>query len=112
MVTLTVYGECDTVSTSQTVTVVASGLAELEGGNITLYPNPATDQLQLSYSAGLNGNVQTDILDMSGKTVHSSAYALSSGATQSIDVSALKPGVYHIRIRLNDTQKVMRFVKK
>lgn len=112
VVTLTVYGECDTVSTSQTVTVVASGLAELEGGNITLYPNPATDQLQLSYSAGLNGNVQTDILDMSGKTVHSSAYALSSGATQSIDVSALKPGVYHIRIRLNDTQKVMRFVKK
>jgi len=112
VITLTVYGECDTVTTTQTVAVVASGLAEIEGGTITLYPNPASDMLNLSFTAGLNGNVRTDILDMSGKTVYNSNFALTSGGTQTIDIQSLKPGVYHVRIRMNDAQKVLKFVKK
>ncbi|MGQ3012123.1 MAG: GEVED domain-containing protein [Flavobacteriales bacterium] len=112
VITLTVYGECDTVTTTQTASVVASGLAEIEGGTITLYPNPAADLLNLRFTAELNGNVQTDILDMSGKIVYNSNFALTSGGTQTMDVQSLKPGVYHVRIRMNDAQKVLKFVKK
>jgi len=68
----------------------AAGLTEVAGA-VELYPNPVTDRLQLRTAQTLSGG-QYQIRDSFGLVVASGAVAAS------LDVSALKPGVYTLRL--------------
>lgn len=57
--------------------------------NITVYPNPADNQV---YIDGLNGNESINVLSLSGQTIRTINYG------QGIDVSFLSSGVYFLQI--------------
>ena len=87
--------------------VIAVGIADVdEEIPFTLYPQPATEQL---FIAGLNqtGNHQIAIFGIDGKAVRNETLSGNS-----LNVSGLKPGMYVLRITLDDgTRPVpMKFI--
>ena len=77
-------------STAARTTLATTSQASLPetDNRLELYPNPATDQLLLRSGKSLTGT-EFRIQDSLGRLV-----ASGSGASGSVDVSALKPGVY------------------
>ncbi len=75
---------------------------------LIVYPNPAQDDLRL-YSQDDITDAQVDVLDMSGKTLLKTR--LDGPAYDHINISSLSPGIYIVRIRTNDSDKSLRFIK-
>jgi plastocyanin len=78
---------------------------EFDAGEFSIYPNPANEMIQISMTnyAAISG---FEILDATGRLVESGKY------TGSIDVSALSPGAYMIKIMSNGEYAVGRFMKE
>lgn len=91
---------------------VVNGVSELQGGNVGMYPNPATDELHI-VSQGLQGNFVAEIYDMLGQKVYSFKPQTSDLKPQTtIDISRLRPGIYNIEIISGDKRSSGRFMKK
>ena len=79
---------------------------------LTIYPNPTSGLLNIRIDASLTGDGQAfiDLMDISGKTL----YSLTETPGQSIlrlDLTGLPPGIYFIRLKINDRifhQKLIR----
>lgn len=76
---------------------------------ITLYPNPATDQVKLDINADATDILRIKITDFHGRIVKQIQTNISTGLNQvSIDVSELASGLYTIQLKdsnkLNSTQ--------
>ena len=81
-------------STLLTVTGEAEGLGliSLDSRALSVYPNPATDVLNIDL--GSNKVAQSiEIVNLTGQSV------MKSKAVESLDVSSLAPGVYIVRVR-------------
>lgn len=74
------------------------GLNELGTQEFGLYPNPANESVTLS---GLSGNETISIIDLAGKTVLSTE---NTGATQTINVSDIKAGIYNVVVISNGSR--------
>lgn len=61
-----------------------------------VYPNPATETLTISNSAGNNAPTQYSITDMAGRAVLNGS--LSVGSATAIDICAFTPGSYIIEM--------------
>ncbi len=109
-ITLTVYGLCDTVTTTQVYDAVALDNEEILFQELSLYPNPATDVLNLQIPNANTELFQMDILDITGKVL--SVHKNVSGSNHSVDVHMLQPGVYQLKITSNNGSKTLPFVKK
>jgi hypothetical protein len=64
-----------------------------ENGKIQVYPNPANEQLNISWSGILQPDVRISIINMEGQTLYSSA-APASLTHSAISVAMLPPGMY------------------
>lgn len=79
---------------------------ELEFANITIYPNPVENILNIS---GYDGTLQLEIINLVGNVIKREAVE----SNQNIMLSELKPGVYFIVITDdNGNKKSFKFVKK
>ena len=64
---------------------------------LQIYPNPVADLAQVSFMLSRRGELKLHIVDSSGRTVGSmSLEGIYGPNTTSLDVSGLRPGVYHI----------------
>lgn len=85
-------------------------LSEENSPGASIYPNPATNEIQLEYLAK-NENAEIYINDMNSNPVK--ALSLDGQKkTTSIDISSLKEGLYFITIVDGNKTLVKRFVKK
>lgn len=81
---------------------------------VNVYPNPATEALNIDFSEFVRDMAQVTIYDASGKVVRSTMY---SGAQllafQSIDIEDLPAGVYSLRVTVDQVNVVGKnFLKK
>lgn len=77
-------------------------------GNIAVFPNPATNILNVTNPAFINGAYDLEIYDNLGRFIRrSSNYR---GETQSIDISDLPNGIYYLSIPLEKDRTTQRFV--
>jgi len=77
-----------------TGTLEGMGTVELGGKTLSVYPNPATDIVNVSLADGLQ--VQSiEVVNMAGQSVY------SAKAANSINVSFLPAGVYVVRVKDN-----------
>ncbi len=74
-------------------------------------PNPASDLIYLNLSSFDQNQALYEIFDISGKRVLSNSLNIQSGPSQSINISELANGTYHLVIRQNDVQINTTFVK-
>jgi hypothetical protein len=81
---------------SGTVTATSVGLDEITvGKNISIYPNPAKDQITISTAASLK-NASVSIFDMTGRLVHEKNNL--EGKSNVIDISNYDSGIYFFEI--------------
>jgi len=82
-----VFSECEDV--------IIIGIDEqADPGILSVYPNPADDQIQLN-TAGLTGNSEVIITDMTGKTAL--RHYINSNLSM-LDVSVLSEGMYILTV--------------
>jgi hypothetical protein len=76
--------------------------------DVTLYPNPATDKLNvICYT--LYGNETMEIFSAVGQRVFKSEIR---NPKSEVDISALPPGIYFTEIVSGDQKKVLKFIKQ
>lgn len=81
---------------------IATDVTEAEFSNVSVYPNPTMDKLNL---VGIEGNFQVSILNVQGDEVFA-----ANNATQ-INVSDLAAGMYHLKLSSANGSKVIKFNK-
>ena len=89
------------------------GVDELpDYGELTIFPNPAQNELTIDLIAKVDGNAQVQIMDLSGRVlIEDDMNASSSFAEYFADVSAFKKGTYVIRISTANGIYTKKFVK-
>lgn len=78
----------------------ASGIAESGTAELQFYPNPVSSILMLDLPADFE-NGEAKIFNLSGKLIEK---ARLSKEMQEVDVKALEPGIYLLRISSNDSR--------
>ena len=89
------FGESKILPRSQNDVVVATGIGELAGAIVTLFPNPANNVMTLDLG-GLSGRTEYTLHDATGRLVASDVITRDRGT---IDVSALTNGAYVMTLR-------------
>lgn len=79
-----------------------AGINDVNAANVALYPNPATDKLNVV----ADGVKTIEIIDATGRVV------MTRYQAGSIDVSALANGIYMVRTMTNEGVSVQKIVKK
>ena len=80
-------------------------VGEEEFQNVKLYPNPATDQLQITSNQGIE---TLTVLDINGRILNSINISASD---YSLDISSLSKGVYFLEIKSGESKSVKKFIK-
>jgi len=83
--------------------------SEFQKKHYTIFPNPASDQINLSFPSFLN-NVNVKIISVTGQTVYQKANL--SGDNLSLNVSDLANGIYIIQISDGISISSSKFIKQ
>ena len=79
--------------------------------DITLFPNPALDNVNIRYSAKSDSKVVVRVSDVLGTSQIVETYAAQKGENNfNLDVSAFRNGVYLIKIQVGKEIHALRFV--
>jgi PKD repeat protein len=96
---------------SDVIVVNVAELDEIDG--LSLYPNPAENEVNLQFIVKDAKTVQVQIQDVTGKIVQYHNVNAAIGANLVVmDTQALSSGVYFVAIKSGESQKVMQFVVK
>ncbi len=92
-----------------TVTFSLLGLEDFNKIQFSMYPNPATSNLEIVLPSQLN-NASLEVFDVLGREIYSSNFKNKSFSI--IDVSAWNSGVYLVKVSNNNSTQTKRFVKQ
>ena len=87
---------------SKTIVPVPTGINDIQVSNskVSLYPNPTTGMVQISWVETAREKGQISVTDVTGREVYHTSVDLNIGAGQhNLDLSGLKNGNYVIAIR-------------
>ncbi|CAN0106674.1 unnamed protein product, partial [Chrysoparadoxa australica] len=89
---------------------VAENKAQL-GPDFRVYPNPASDQVNIRVNLETAGQVAVEILDLNGKTLDSRAYGSIQGMWDlPYDANQLNPGVYLVKVSVDGVAQTKRLI--
>jgi hypothetical protein len=77
---------------------------------LQVYPNPATDLIHVVFDQ--NGPTDINLIDMTGRVIHSTRYQGAGFTDYSLDISSLNPGIYFVQVGTGMNSKVLRFIKE
>jgi hypothetical protein len=98
-----------------TLTEVVSNTADVNGllEDMTIFPNPVSDQFQLLLNSKENANYQLIIANMQGQRLLNQRVALTAGEqSQTIDISTLSKGVYTLILTDGQLSSTRRIIKQ
>lgn len=88
-----------------------TGVNTLTKKNLTVYPNPASQELNVIHD--FSGNTEITIYNISGQPVYKAQYTESAGLNkQNLNVGALPAGMYSLQVRSGKEVKTVKFLKK
>lgn len=80
---------------------------------LSLYPNPAGNELSLDFSSEKAGEGQLLVLDLMGRVVLTQKLTVLTGKNQyDLSIENLHEGSYFVRLQLPDGQASLKFVKQ
>ncbi len=90
-----------------------SGTHAIEGLQLYVYPNPASDILELSFNIERAGKIRADLIDLSGRTISTliDKEFAAGRYTESIPLGDIEPGRYILFIRIKSGIKAVPIVK-
>lgn len=83
---------------------VITGLEDVAEATVSLYPNPASDVINVQWSGAQVDQVQ--LMDLTGRTVQNQQIANASAGVLQLGVEALPAGTYIMTVTGNDGQMV------
>ena len=84
--------------------IISSGISERNIRNVSIYPNPATDKIEIDLS--LKDNFSVEILNIIGVTV------LYVRNQNTIDISGLRRGVYFLKLSSSNESYIQKLIKR
>ncbi len=76
---------------------------------VTIFPNPATDQISISFDEEFDDDFNAVIRDITGKKMlEFSEHTLAGEHETSLDVSTLQNGIYFLEITRNSKQSILK----
>ncbi len=94
---------------------ILSGYETMENysaaGSLSVYPNPVSDRLSISYDGGGQGRVL--LRDLTGRILSGQNIGMQEYSDRiELNVSDLLPGIYFIELRTSNKRSVCKFVKQ
>ncbi|MFH0755794.1 MAG: T9SS type A sorting domain-containing protein, partial [Bacteroidota bacterium] len=104
------YGD-STTSPILTVKVIATGLNQLSSRDaISMYPNPASVNLSITFSDKMNGIADISIFDSRGKAILKKKASILNGGISSIDLSGIPNGIYIVKVTSGDVAETLKLI--
>lgn len=75
--------------------------------DVTVYPNPATDELHIDMLS--DGNAHVNLYNLTGRKVYSSKVTDTSNV---VNISSVKNGIYVLEVQAGNARKTMKFQVK
>jgi len=98
------------LSAKDTFAVPAVRVADIASLTADLFPNPATDQLNVIVDAAAAGMAEYTVVDLLGRTLIAGQFQVEAGRnTLPLSVSSIENGVYFIRLEQNGAESVNQF---
>lgn len=92
---------------------IISALAPVAKGlSISIFPNPAADQLFIRFDDATMGKVEMDIINSIGQVLRSRQANPKAELMANFDLTDLPTGVYYLRIRTDEGMQTYPVVKK
>lgn len=93
--------ECVSPRTEVNITILS--VDNIEGvNNITIYPNPASDNLNVAIQSTTTGKMNIRLFNQVGALVKVDQFVIGGGTqTQSININDLAAGIYQIELEIN-----------
>lgn len=91
-------------------TATASLISNELDFNVTVFPNPATENVNVTINSTLlNQNVSVQIIDLSGKVMLNESVVLTEGEQYvNLDVSTLDSGIYIVKVNELSTKLIIK----
>lgn len=81
----------------------ANGIAEdIEALNVTPYPNPTVDRINIPFGVQMSGTVNVHVYDVAGKLVMTDELCLKNNSSITMDVTALTTGLHTFELTFED----------
>lgn len=86
----------------------------LKNNNLTLFPNPVADQLNISFQIETTGEYKLELIDLAGRILVAELNEFEEGYwTQNLFTGGLSSGVYFVRLTNPDSiSKINKFIKQ
>lgn len=94
--------------------LTATGISSVETAdkNVSVYPNPVTDMLNISFALPKSDKISIDILNAVGQVVQSENVNNDGGAkVVKINTTSLAKGIYFIKLAANEQIITRKFIK-
>ncbi len=83
-------------------------IREERAGDLTVYPNPASNELNVRLSNQMNGPAEIQMLDVSGRVVYQSSFAATGAELMTFDLHGLQSGTYSVVLNTPNSVKTQR----
>ena len=111
VVCLTVDDSCSTSTICDTISATV-GIGESSLGNLLLFPNPVSDELNLHIQMLAGDWLTLEILDASGRLVHSEDLGTVKQLTHRVNLSDFSDGIYMVQLTGSNGRLTERIVKQ
>ena len=102
------YFSMDNFTTQSTVGVNELSMAS----NISLFPNPASQHVYLTYESNSQSEINIHIFDITGKELQHNQFQTSVGKNQQkLNTESLEAGIYFIELSDGISSKKIKFIK-
>ena len=94
-------------------TLSTVGINELTNiSNISLFPNPTSQNVFLNYEAKYESQINISIFDIAGKETQNSQTQMIPGKNNlKLNTETLESGIYFIEVRNENSSKKIKFIK-
>ncbi|MEP7264648.1 MAG: T9SS type A sorting domain-containing protein [Bacteroidota bacterium] len=115
VITVTASNACGTsplrLLSGITVSFCIKAASLSAGDGLYIYPNPATDQVNMEIEALYNEKVNVAIIDITGRSVYSSEVELNSGINKiSINTNHYNEGLYMVKVTRENKETISRLI--
>ena len=80
---------------------------------VKVYPNPASNSLNIEWTSMLTENVTVELMDVTGRTVYNNTWDVQKVQDNvKVDVSSLSGGVYLVHFKSGNVSYIGKIVKE
>ena len=84
----------------------------VKGIAVSMTPNPATDDVKISFNSGTTGNVSVRVMDIFGVSIYNKDLGMQHNGTVSVPLSTFAAGIYMVELTQGSQKVTQKLVKE